>query len=249
MEVSPQLKQLLAAPKSIRSEDYIDRLSEYLMTFELESIEDILLMQIQGQKHDFSLEVHYTDLADFDQDLGYVIIHHPALLMPCFNNALYKVQADVVAHSSFVKKHHRTGTAKKKSQIRLVGLPVTDKKFTKSSIGALRSDEVDRFVQFTGTIVRSGAVKLLDLAKEYRCQTCGHCIGVTADPEQDNMIPQPRFCPNVREKRYQGETRSAVCGSNNLREEESSRRCVDYQEIKVCRLLKSSCTYQKGIIY
>eukprot|EP00606_Chrysophyceae_sp_TOSAG23-5_P000123 GSChrysophyteH2.ASY1.ANO1.630.1 assembled CDS len=100
---------------------------------------------------------------------------------------------------------------------------------TKGQISSLRADEVNKLVQFTGTIVRSGARKLLDQEKEYTCQQCGYEMTVRADPEQDNMVPTPKACMNMRVK--QGASVATLCGHTNLRA--SGGRCIDYQEIKV----------------
>lgn len=77
---------------------------------------------------------------------------------------------------------------------------------------------------------------------------------VFTDPEQDNMIPQPRTCPrkltsadsssynrtgnssgvNSGGGRESGDVRKPTqCNSTNLREIEGSRVCVDFQEIKI----------------
>jgi DNA helicase MCM9 len=94
---------------------------------------------------------------------------------------------------------------------------------------------------------------MLEVTKQYECQNprCRYRFSVYADPEQDNMLPQPRSCPSgassgrlVGAPAAGGEDASAGAGagagtvprrcmSSNLREVEGSRVCVDYQEVKV----------------
>jgi DNA helicase MCM9 len=93
-------------------------------------------------------------------------------------------------------------------------------------------------MNFVGTIVRTGPVKILELSKQYECMNpkCGFRFTVRADPEQDNLIPQPRTCPaSVRRPSSKANDDQAApskpykCSSVNLKEVGSY--CVDYQEI------------------
>jgi DNA helicase MCM9 len=123
----------------------------------------------------------------------------------------------------------------------------------------VRSHEVNSLIQITGTVVRTGGVRMLELSKQYECMNpkCRYRFTVTADPEQDHMLPQPRTCPSKIDSTSAqshhssgapggsgagrggggggggGASKSSKCNSVNLREIEGSRVCVDYQEIKV----------------
>ena len=226
------LAKLLANPCLPPENFYREKFAEYLFTYELDAIQALVGLDIGPSEDDTSLEVLYTDLADYNGELAVLVVNHPQILLRIFNSVLFEVQERVGKHEAYIKKNGgKSGKAKRKAQVRIVALPASDKHLTKSQISAIRADDTNHFIQFTGTIVRTGSRKMLELEKQYSCQTCGHLIKVYADPEQDNMIPQPRACTNVRLKRG-GETPSP-CGSTNLREIESSRRCVDYQEIRV----------------
>eukprot|EP00605_Chrysophyceae_sp_TOSAG23-4_P001478 GSChrysophyteH1.ASY1.ANO1.1615.1 assembled CDS len=231
---APDVQLDLDNPKRVTPAHYSALFQEYLLRFELDSVEELLMKPKDVQEKDVALEIFYTDLAEFDGRLALILVHHPNLLMSIFNDALYDVQKKVFAHEDYRKRLGNTGEArsiteggpKTKCQIRILALPAADKGLTKGQISLLRADEVNKLVQFVGTIVRSGARKLLDLSKEYMCQRCGHRVVVRADPEQENLIPELKKCQV---------TGSAIklCGSTTLREVEGSRRCVDYQEIKI----------------
>lgn len=62
------------------------------------------------------------------------------------------------------------------------------------------------------------------------------------DPEQGNVLPTPKTCPgkvssvppiNQRQQQQQAGREKMKCGSTNIREEESEKECIDYQEIKI----------------
>ena len=98
---------------------------------------------------------------------------------------------------------------------------------------------------------------MLEVTKQYECQNprCRYRFSVYADPEQDNMLPQPRSCPAMFSSTgnragnvtvagndeggdgdggsFPSAPQQKRCASTNLREVEGSRVCVDYQEIKV----------------
>eukprot|EP01039_Chlorochromonas_danica_P001634 gene1634-1783_t len=101
----------------------------------------------------------------------------------------------------------------------------------KTSIGDIRVQSGQSLIQVSGTIVRTGGVRMLEQSKQYQCQNprCRYLFTVYADPEQDNMLPQPRHCPGMIN------TKEGVkkCASTSIREVEDAKVCVDYQEIKL----------------
>lgn len=187
--------------------------------------------------------------------------------------------------------------AKMNYHIRFSSLPPVDE-LCKPTISDIRANEVGSLVQITGTIVRMSGVRMLEQSKSFECQNpkCGFRFVVHADPEQNNILPQPRFCPKksgshvfayseVPSATLRGvvvggggggsntmaaaavtaaaathgvaragaggrgvaggdldaedaygrgaESNKNKCNSTNVREIEGSKRCVDYQEIKV----------------
>eukprot|EP00602_Paraphysomonas_sp_CaronLab_P007190 CAMPEP_0185038984 /NCGR_PEP_ID=MMETSP1103-20130426/35307_1 /TAXON_ID=36769 /ORGANISM="Paraphysomonas bandaiensis, Strain Caron Lab Isolate" /LENGTH=709 /DNA_ID=CAMNT_0027577675 /DNA_START=251 /DNA_END=2377 /DNA_ORIENTATION=- len=102
------------------------------------------------------------------------------------------------------------------------------------TIGQLRSFEIEKLVQITGTVIRTGSVQMLKVSKEYECTNtkCGFRFRVRADPEQGNVLPQPRRCPSTAIPIDDGGNRKR-CTSTSFREVEGSGECVDYQEIKI----------------
>lgn len=50
-----------------------------------------------------------------------------------------------------------------------------------------------------GTVIRSGAVKMLEASRDYRCQnkTCGAVFSVQSDMSQGNLLAQPVRKPSI----------------------------------------------------
>ena len=151
-DLQPLLKNPCQAPESF----YKDKFTEYLLTYELDAIEALLAAEAGPSEEDASVEVLYADLADYDGYLAVLLVNHPVLLMKIFNSMLFQVQTKVCKHEAFIRKNKgKAGKPKRKAQVRLMALPAADKHLTKSQISVIRADEVDRFVQFMWSIVRT----------------------------------------------------------------------------------------------
>lgn len=112
--------------------------------------------------------------------------------------------------------------------IRVANLPPG---FVRKNVSQIRSDDYGIFVQVSGTTIRTGKIKMLELEKEYRCsyQRCGHTFRVMADLEQGGIVEMPKRCPSG-EFMAAGQKR---CKSTRFDEVEGSCVCSDYQEIRI----------------
>lgn len=240
-------------PKSLAPEQYRKKFVEFLEQYELDQIEQLLLRSSNVDQH-HSFQVATPDLINFDSALSYSVLHYPRLLVPIFKEAVIELQYVVQQHPAFLSKHSQRGKLKNNVHISFTNIPsVSD--LSKSTIGDVRSHEVSSLIQVTGTVVRTSGVRMLELSKQYECMNprCRYRFTVTADPEQDHMLPQPRSCPSKVDAGagqplpgggggggaggggggQRGASKPTKCNSVNLREIEGSRVCVDYQEIKV----------------
>ena len=186
--------KLIKNPKGLAAHHYATMLKEYLLTRQLDRVEELLLVESKDQ--DVSLEVDYRDFEEYDQYLSLLFISHVPILMQLFNVALKEVMDKISKHCAFVEKYGRRGIVKEKVQVRIFCLPSDNHQFTKQSIGNLKASETQHFVQFTGTVVKTGPVRMLESSKTYRCLKCKAEFTVRADPEQNYMLPVPIACPN-----------------------------------------------------
>jgi DNA helicase MCM9 len=241
----PSLAEVLidSDPKRLPPDAYRHLYKQFVEKNEFQQLVDLVLLEDDRDEH-HAFKVRYMDLANFDPALAFATVRYPTLLLPIFDEALQELQATLVQHAGIQRRFGRRGIAKFHVHARIVGLPPIGE-FNKSCVTEIRADEVDRLVQITGTVVRTGAVRLLEVRKQYECQNpkCKYRFFVEADPEQDNLIPQPRMCPSskieAQNNRGSGNTSEKEgaggykCQSANLREVEGSKVRVDYQEIRV----------------
>ena len=186
-----------ADPKVGPPETFRKQFTQYLEERCLSKIENILLAYRGSEEH-CSLYVDFVDLVDFEPSLSYMLLNFPALVLPRFEEAILEAQSNMVKHPSFIRKHQREGIVKKNCHVRFISLPVTDRS-TKLTINDINSDDdVSTLIQISGTIVRTGGVRMLEVSKMYECQNprCLLRFTVLGDPEQDNMLSTPRVCPS-----------------------------------------------------
>lgn len=112
----------------------------------------------------------------------------------------------------------------------------------------MRADDDGRLVDLHGTVVRVGAVKVLESERQYLCKACGTTFAVQVDLQNGTTIASPAKCPSSRACRSKQFTYSirafaraptaslltCACAPPPLdRFVEGSRVCTDYQEIRV----------------
>ncbi len=191
----------------------------------------MLLVPKKTEEH-VALTIEYSDLIDFDPTLAYTLLNFPRLLLPIFDEAIVEAQQLLHSHHHIQTKHGTRGTVKTHCHARIISLPPFEDT-SKKSVGDIRAHEFEKMIQVAGTVVRTGAVRVLEVSKEYQCmkKNCGFRFRVFADPEQNNMLPTPRSCPAAGEADENGGVKK--CSSTILNEVAGSRVCVDYQEIRI----------------
>ena len=211
------------------------------------------IIQLPGRDDDHvPFIVSALDVIDFDPTLGYSLVNFPKILLPIFDNALVMCQQSLHLRGSFATQFGSKGSVKRHIHTRIVSLPPLANT-SKKSIGEIRSHEIGHLIQVSGTIVRTGTIRVLEVSKEYQCmkKRCGHRFRVYADPEQGNVLPTPRTCvklssdcraedmePNNNidsdlNNRGGGVASQKMCNSTILTEIAGSKVCVDYQEIRI----------------
>lgn len=218
-----------ADPKAVSPAHYLRLFRQFLEERELHQVDQLVAIPKDSKDRHYSIVVHAHRLIDFDSALSFTLIHHPLLLLPLFEEALVAVQQSIANHPAHIAKHGRAGNVKQLCHIRIAYLPPMPE-LVKASIGDIRVQTGQSLIQISGTIVRTGGVRMLELSKQYECQNpkCRYRFTVRADPEQDNMLPAPRACP-----RPAGSEGEKKCSSTSLREVDDARVCVDYQEVKL----------------
>ncbi|MCO5550270.1 hypothetical protein L7F22_003751 [Adiantum nelumboides] len=92
------------------------------------------------------------------------------------------------------------------------------------SISKIRVKDIGRLITIKGTVIRSGAIKLLEGERLYECNKCKYRFKIYPDLETGNLLQQPTSCPSQRTKPCTGTSFHAV---------EGTTVCHDYHEIKI----------------
>ena len=77
-----------------------------------------------------------------------------------------------------------------------------------------------------GTVIRCTLTKLLEYQHQYICNKCHHVFDLSAEFEQNYIIPKPIVCPSPEGCNSIKFVMSPKSGSG-------AKKCKDYQEIKI----------------
>lgn len=110
---------------------------------------------------------------------------------------------------------------------RLVHLP-PHLQFCKPTLSSISSKDVGTVVQISGTVVRTGPVRMMETMRTYNClgKGCGNQFTVHADfGTSNNALVPPVICPMANE--------SGECSSTNFAVVPAMSEHCDYQELKI----------------
>jgi DNA replicative helicase MCM subunit Mcm2 (Cdc46/Mcm family) len=180
----------------------------------------------------FGFSINAIDLIDYNSSLAYLTFNFPNILLPIFEDSV------VEAQSVAMKNRSAPGLrVKRKVHVHIHSLPPVYE-FCRTSIGQIRSlSDASSLLQVSGTVVRSGVVRLLEKAKTYQCMNpkCMFRFKVHADPEQGNVLPTPKCCPRktADSSSSNPSEKTIKCTSTNVREVEGEREVMVRMESDV----------------
>lgn len=222
-----------------------------------------LLEQSSTTTRDYSMCVDAYELLRAHPVLGHLLLRYPATLLPLLEAAVVTAQracrSDLretlgpraTQHLRVKGETHNVGNNDNDAaaaggggvslltrvHARLVHLPPPSSSSRQLSDTTLRASRVGRMVQVTGTVVRTGPVRMYESARTYRCRACTRTTVVAADVElRHNALRAPDIC---------GRRRVTTGGDKN--DTNNSPRCpgtkfkvvdggsihTDYQEVKI----------------
>ncbi|XP_026857465.2 DNA helicase MCM9 [Electrophorus electricus] len=177
-----------------------------------------ILQEVDEDAH-YPLVVNAMTLFEANMEVGEYFNAYPSQVLPVFDCALHRVALSV----SQSAQPQSTCTLKRNLHVRISGLPVCPE-LTREHIPKAR--DVGHFLSVTGTVIRTGATKVLEQRRDYMCNKCRHVFSVQADFEQHYSFVPPTRCPS-----------EDGCGSFAFTclsdGEAASAACKDYQEIKI----------------
>ena len=159
-------EQLLRSdPKKLSPQVYRQIFREYCEQRRLPHIEALLLSSTQLENH-VPFYIHCHDFVDYNPIIAFHLFNQPKLLLPIFDEALHEAQEKLRTNPAFIEKHRGLKvTSKPYIKVRLVNLPPLPS-YIKRTIGDIRADDETTIIQITGTIVRTGSVRMLEVSKE-----------------------------------------------------------------------------------
>lgn len=187
-------------------------------------IEEILLAEDVSK--DYSLDFHFHDLQNYDLNVALWYLNNPGKAVEIGDNIILELQ-EALKDELEQSGHDEIIYVKFKCHARLVGLFPRD---TKRCISNIRSSNVGKLIQFEGTVTRTGACKMVEYKREYKCDACGETYEVTSDLSLGNVIEVPKRC--TAQKQEDGK-KAKKCGCKIFHYVENSRECRDFQEIRV----------------
>ena len=207
---------------------------KFLETHYKRDVEEVALSSHE-QNH-FGIKVCAKLLIEHDQKIGSLLLFKEEHLLPLFADSVVKVQKNIIAEMK--RKFAETGdpqaedflesaTVKGNVHVRLHNLPPG---FVKRNVSMISSQDCGNFIEVTGTVIRTGMIKMLEMQKDYVCcsSRCNHRFRVRADLSQDGAMEMPKRCPS-----------SGRCRSTNFEFIEGSRICCDYQEVRIQEQMQS----------
>ncbi|CAK9250640.1 unnamed protein product [Sphagnum jensenii] len=197
----------------------VHELQQFLERHLAADLEDLL--RASNEYQHYPLVVEYAEFLDASPVLGNLLFFHPQKLFPLFDIAACEAQNVVLeAH-----KKREGMTVKENVHMRVsVHGSALECPETHPSIGCIRVKDVGHLLTLKGTVIRSGATKILEGECEYECTKCKHRFKVEPELDMSNSIQLPAMCPSVKTK---------PCTGVKFVPVEGSAVCHDYQEIKI----------------
>jgi DNA helicase MCM9 len=142
----------------------------------------VTLLRAPNPLQHYSFEVNAQELLEYAPRHGPMVLRYPDVLLDLFTQAIVEAQERLLASDQMRQEAVANGGSlgfevKHDVSARLTHLPPFAE-FCKPTVSGLRSDDVGGLVQVSGTVIRSDGVKMLECARSYECNKCGHAFTV-----------------------------------------------------------------------
>ncbi|KAJ2718908.1 DNA helicase mcm9 [Coemansia sp. Benny D115] len=179
-----------------------------------------------------SVAVDMHQLIDHSHELAQLVLESPTEHLALFNQALNRL---VRAQQERLQlRQSRTETRDEPSPhgtpheglavVRIHGLPNMPELMRTRVPG---SADAGKLLGLTGTVIRAGAVKMMETHRRFACTKCRGQFDVAAEIEQHGHIARPVRCLAPGAEPCTSTSFAAVEGGRD------QAACIDYQEIKV----------------
>ncbi|XP_062858615.1 DNA helicase MCM9 [Trichomycterus rosablanca] len=203
------------------SQDQVALITAVFQTFVTEHHRSDILQILQEPDEDahYPLVVNAMTLFEANMEVGEYFNAFPGQVLSVFDDAL-RAAASAISQTESQRIPY---ALRRNLHVRVSGLPVCPE-LTREHIP--KSRDVGHFLSVTGTVIRTGATKVLEYQRDYMCNKCRHVFSVQADFEQHYSFEPPTRCP--------GEDECSSFKFTCLADRDAPpSACKDYQEIKI----------------
>ncbi|KAG6531405.1 hypothetical protein ZIOFF_005211 [Zingiber officinale] len=218
-------------PGDCDDRDDIDAFARFLITHHSPQLRSILLSP-DPNLH-YPIVVEFAELLEFDPPLAHLLFSQPSDHLPHFDEAARRCQ-DVILQEPDFSGHKSSKKYHVHIRISTAGSPLESPE-TFPSIGRVRVRHRGILLTLKGTVIRSGAIKMIEWEQIYECRKCKHRFKVHPELESGKSIKPPTSCPSrwSEKKLPLLLQRSKSCEGTYFIPIEDSKVCQDFQEIKI----------------
>ncbi|KAL8521146.1 hypothetical protein ACS0TY_011625 [Phlomoides rotata] len=188
----------------------------FLIKYHLSQLRSVILAS--DPRLHYPLHVDFAKLMDDNPRLAHHIFSQPTEYLPLIDESA--IWAQKVIFEDFKKMENASVKTHVHIRINVCGSPLECPE-TFPSIGRVRVKHRGILLTLKGTVIRSGAIKMIEGEKIYECRVCKLRFKVHPEVETRFTITRPSFCP------------SQNCESMRFQVVEDKQICHDYQEIKI----------------
>jgi DNA helicase MCM9 len=209
--------------EALTNSEYTDMMCTYLLSHHWKDIVAILNDQNTSTAKHHSIAVNCLDLIWDISALGALLLHHPGKLQEPMDEAIRMAQQRVQERGD--EDLDFMAQPKESVHLRLHHLPCC-KELCKPTVTSIRAADINRLLSVSGTVIRTGVVKMVHQRREYMCTKCKHRFAVECDLEQRNSMPLPLECPSDG-------LAARPCAGFKFEPVPGTEVCRDYQEVRI----------------
>ncbi|KAI5065345.1 hypothetical protein GOP47_0020040 [Adiantum capillus-veneris] len=208
----------------LHDSDFLQACKDFLQQHHTQEIETIYFAE--EDTVNYAIVIEYADLLDFKPWVAECLYFRPSKFLPLLDDAIRSVQDEIrTIYEKGKNSEDPEIPIKDFVHVRVnIHGSAAECPETQPSISKIRVKDIGRLITIKGTVIRSGAIKLLEGERLYECNKCKHRFKIYPDLETGNSLQQPTSCPSQRTKPCLGTSFHAV---------EGTTVCHDYQEIKI----------------
>jgi DNA helicase MCM9 len=161
----------------------------YLLNYKRNDVLEVLRKPDQT-KH-YAIYVSIAHVASVNIQLADLIISNPTALLN--TNVSTVIQNQLLSSLPPTTASPSPLTVKPNAHLRFIAPSTPSTEFP-------TSNSLNHLIALSGTIVRTGPIKMLEARRYYQCPRCSHQFVVAVDLESGGQIQLPKICPSGRDK-------------------------------------------------